>query len=232
MRINCLIIEDEPLAVDVIEDYVRQVPFLNLIQSCRDALSALQILKSQKVDLIFLDIHLPKLKGLDFLSTLKHPPKVIITSAYQEYALKSYEYQVLDYLLKPFDFERFLCAVNRLLEFSELVDTTSPQKPHLYFTVNKKKARVVLDEIRYIESQKENIKIVTGNKTIVTNYPIGELEQILDPRTFIRVHRSFIISKDYIDLIDANDLEIGGKEIPIGRNYRASVFLRLGLKPS
>jgi len=233
MNIKCIIVEDEPLAIDVIEDFVRQVPFLELVAVCKDALSAMQTLKSQQVDLMFLDLHLPKLKGFDFLRTLKNPPMVIITTAYQEYALKSYDYEVLDYLLKPVEFGRFMVAVQKALDRSNLVlplDTSTPAPTSdLYFVVNKKKARIPLQSILYFESQKENLRIVMDDKTVVTKYQIGDLEKELPAAQFLRVHRSFIVAKDKIDFVDANDVEIRGKEIPIGRSYRELVFKRLGL---
>jgi len=232
MNLKCIIVEDEPLAIDVIEDFVRQVPFLELVAICKDALTAMHTLKSQPVDLMFLDLHLPKLKGLDFLQTLKHPPMVIITTAYKEYALKSYDYEVLDYLLKPVEFGRFMVAVQKALERSHALpgETSNPETAtDLYFMVNKKKARVSLDSILYIESQKENICIVTKEKTLVTKYQISDLENELPAAQFIRVHRSFIVAKGKIDYVDAHDIEIQGKEIPIGRSYRAFVFKRLGI---
>jgi two-component system LytT family response regulator len=232
MNLKCIIVEDEPLAIDVIEDFVRQVPFLELVAICKDALTAMHTLKSQPVDLMFLDLHLPKLKGLDFLQTLKHPPMVIITTAYQEYALKSYDYEVLDYLLKPVEFGRFMVAVQKALERSHVLPQERPgSEPatDLYFIINKKKARVSLDSILYIESQKENICIVTKEKTLVTKYQISDLEKELPAAQFIRVHRSFIVAKGKIDFVDAHDIEIQGKEIPIGRSYRAFVFKRLGI---
>lgn len=232
MRINCIIIEDEPLAIDVIEDFVRQVPFLHLVAVCKDALAALRVLKEAPVDLIFLDIHLPKLKGLDFLQALKNPPRVIITTAYHEYALKSYDYHVLDYLLKPIEFGRFVAAVHKALDWQNAGSRREPaagEKACLYFTVQKKKARVALDEILYIESLRENVRIVTEQKTIVTKYAIGDLENELPAGDFLRIHRSFIVAKNKIDFIDAHDVEIRGREIPIGRSYREFVFSTMGI---
>ncbi len=227
MKIRCLIVEDEPLAVEVMEDFIAQVPFLELESVCHDALCAMQVLKEKPIDLMFLDIHLPKLKGLDFLSTLKNPPKVIITTAYHEFAVKSYEFSVLDYLLKPIEFSRFMAAVQKALPTVSVPEISNlPSSKELIFTVQKKKARVPLDAILYIESQKENVKIVMEDRTILTRYSISNLEKEL-PENFIRIHRSFIVSRSKIDFFDANDVEIRGKQIPIGRNYKDFVRVRL-----
>lgn len=228
MNIKCMIVEDEPLAVEVMEDYISQIPFLQLEAVCNDAICAMQTLKEKQIDLIFLDIHLPKLKGLDFLATLKNPPKVIITTAYHEFAVKSYEFSVLDYLMKPIEFSRFMVAVQKALPFAaspEIMKNT--EEKDLFFTVNKKKARVPVKSILYIESQRENIRIVMEDREISTRYSITDLENEL-PDDFVRIHRSFIVSKSKIDFFDMQDVEIKGKLIPIGRNYKDFVKSILG----
>lgn len=229
MKIKCLIVEDEPLAVEVLQDYIGQIPFLELVSICTDAISAMRDLNEKKIDLMFLDIQLPKLKGLDFLATLKKPPKVIITTAYHEFAVKSYEFSVLDYLLKPIEFTRFVSAVHKVLssQVSNLEIGQSKSVEEMVFTVNKKKARVNLNSILYIESQKEYVKIVMEDRTIVTRYSISELENEL-PEGFMRIHRSFIVSKSKIDFFDSQDVEIKGNQIPIGRNYRDYVKSTFG----
>ncbi len=232
MKIKCLIIEDEPLAVEIMEDFISQVPFLELESVCHDALCAMQVLREKQIDLMFLDIHLPKLKGLDFLATLKNPPKVIITTAYHEFAVKSYEFSVLDYLLKPIEFSRFMAAVQKAIPSVQIAENQAENSVReLIFTVHKKKARVPLDSVLYVESQKENIKIVMEDRTLVTRYSISELEKQL-PDNFIRIHRSFIVSKSKIDFFDAQDVEILGKQIPIGRNYKDFVISALLNKES
>lgn len=236
MNIKCIIVEDEPLAVDIIKDFIAEVPFLELVAICNDAFAAMKVLKEQEIDLMFLDIHLPKLKGLDFLKTLKSPPIIIITTAYSDFAVSSYEYNVLDYLLKPIEFSRFMIAINKVIEQNNraknlfLEPKNENEIDELYFTVNKKKARIQLDSILYIESQKENIKIVTENKTIITRYLISDIEKELPQQKFLRIHRSFIVALSKIDFIDANDVEIKGKEIPIGRNYKNFVLSTIGIK--
>lgn len=220
MNLKCIIIEDEPLAVNVMKDYIQQIPFLELIAVCNDAISAMQKLSEHQIDLMFLDLHLPKVKGLDFLAAIKNPPKVIITTAYHEFAVESYKYQVLDYLLKPIEFERFVTSILKALPVDLKSDNQKTNEPEfLFFTVNKKRAKIQVSEILYIESQKENIKIVLKEKTIITRHSISELEKTL-PSDFIRIHRSFIISKNKIDTFDSQSVEIQNKSIPIGRNYK------------
>ncbi|MEH6765684.1 MAG: response regulator transcription factor [Aequorivita antarctica] len=231
MTIRCIVIEDEPLAMDVMVDFINQVPFLILEKTCTDAIAAMKILNENKIDLIFLDIHLPKLKGLDFLSTLKNPPMVIITTAYHEFALKSYDYNVLDYLLKPIEFSRFMVAVQKAANHlnKEVFVSEEPTKEGLFFTVNKKKARVAFHSIIYIESQREQVKIVTETNTIHTRIALSELEKQL-PDSFLRIHRSYIVSKLKIDFVDAREIELRGKYLPIGRSYKNEVHLALGIK--
>lgn len=231
-KFNCIIVEDEPLAAEVLEDYIKQVPFLEMKGICNDALYALEYLQTEKIDLIFLDIHLPKLKGTDFLKTLKQSPQVIITSAYPDYALQGYELNVLDYLLKPIEFGRFLMAVNKLKQAAEnatapVVPGTAQEKPHLFFNVSKKKVKIVLEEILYIESLKEYIRITTKDRSILTKFQLHEIEDILTHNNFIRVHRSYIVAKDKIDAYTATDIEIKGKQIPIGRSYKDQVLSML-----
>jgi len=225
---NCLIVEDEPLAAEVLQDYVSQVPFLTLGGVCGDAIYAMEKLQREKIDLIFLDIHLPKLKGLDFIKTLRNPPHIIIVSAYHEYALQGYEYNVIDYLLKPVEFSRFLMAVNKMRQTpttTSAIQVTSEaaERPYIFFNVGKKRVKIFLDEILYIESLKEYVRIFTKAKSILTKFQLGQIESLLARNNFIRVHRSFIVAKDKIDAFTASDLEINGKQIPVGRSYKELV---------
>lgn len=234
---NCLIVEDEPLAAEVLHDYLQQVSFLRLKAVCNDAIYALEVLQKEKIDLIFLDIHLPKLKGLDFIKTLKNPPQIIITSAYHEYALQGYEFNVVDYLLKPIEFSRFLTAVNKLkpppaAEPPSPADTPGTERRYLFFNVSKKRVKIFLDEILYIESLKEYIRIYTKNRNILTKFQLGEIEQVLNKAEFIRVHRSFIVAKDKIEAFTATDVEINGKLIPVGRSYKELVQSVLEQNPN
>lgn len=232
-KFNCIIIEDEPLAAEILEDYIREVPFLQLSKVCSDALFAMEYMQKAKVDVVFLDIHLPKLKGLDFIRTLKSPVQVIITTAYQEYALKGYELNVVDYLLKPIEFSRFLIAVNKLrpLSSTQTISTSVPAgRAQMFFNVGKKKVKVYVDEILYIESLKEYIKVITKEKSILTKLQIGQVEELLKDGSFLRVHRSFIVAQNKIDAFSATDVEINAKQIPIGRSYKEMVLRALDAK--
>ncbi len=225
-KYNCIIIEDEPLGAEILEGYIAQVPFLNLISVCNDAISAMNVLQKERIDLMFLDIHLPKIKGIDFLKTLTNPPKVIITSAYHQYALEGYEYNVLDYLLKPIEFSRFLAAVNKLnmkKAVSIYKNEMEKERPHMFFNMNKKKIKIFLEDILYIESQKEYVKIFTKEKSVITKMPLSQVHALLSKNDFMRIHRSFIISKKNIDAFNSTDIEIKGKLIPIGRSYKELV---------
>lgn len=239
-KYNCIIVEDEPLAAEILEDYIRQIAFLELKGICRNAISAMEVLQKNRVDLMFLDIHLPKIKGVDFVKTLKNPPQIIITSAYQEYALQGYELNVTDYLLKPIEFNRFLMAVNKvkptgeneqikLSEQQQVVAGSAGEKPHLFFNVSKKKVKVFIEDILYIESLKEYIKIVTVNKSIITKFQLNQMEELLMKGKFIRIHRSFIVAKNRIDAFSATEVEIAGHEIPIGRSYKEYVLSNLAV---
>ena len=228
-KYSCLIVEDEPLAAEILEDYIRLVPFLELKGVCPDALFAMEKLKSEKIDLLFLDIHLPVLQGIDFLKTLKDAPSVVITSAYPEYALNGYDLDVLDYLLKPVEFNRFLKAVNKMKQQNE----ETPARPagnglserhHHYFNVNRKYIKVYLDEILYIESLREYVRITTTDKSILTKIQLTEIEALLLPGHFIRIHRSFLVARDKIEAFSASEIEVKGKQLPIGRTYKDQVL--------
>ena len=227
-KYNCIIVEDEPLAAEILKDYVDQVPFLNLVGICEDAIYALDRLQKEKIDLIFLDINLPKLKGFDFIQTLKNPPNIIITTAYHEYALQGYECNVVDYLMKPIAFNRFLVAVNKLKQPSEITQspltTLENDREYLFFNVSKKKVKVYFDEILYIESVKEYIHIFTANKSIPVKFQLSQIEALLPKSHFIRIHRSFIVAKNKIDAFSATDVEINNKQIPIGRSYKELIL--------
>jgi two-component system, LytTR family, response regulator len=223
-KIKCIIIEDEPLAVKVLADYISQVPFLELQGSFKDAILATDFLRDHQADLIFLDIHLPKLKGMAFLKTLTHPPAIIITTAYHQYAVEGFEMNVTDYLLKPFDFERFLVAVTKV-KTATTPGNEEPQatKDHLFLNVQKKKVKILFQDIIYIESQREYIKIVTTKGEYLSKMSTHEIEDLLPANQFKRVHRSYIISLSKIDSYTAEEVEVSGISIPIGRGYRESM---------
>ena len=222
-NITCIIIEDEPLAVKVLSDYISQVPFLALQASFKDAILASDYLRNNTTDLIFLDIHLPKLKGMAFLKTLSHPPAVIVTTAYHQYAVEGFNLNVTDYLLKPFDFERFLVAVTKVKTShvdKQRVHESEETKDYLFLNVNKKKVKILFSEIVYIESQREYIKIVTTKKEFISKMSTHEIEDLLPFHLFKRIHRSYIISMEKIESYTAETVEVNGVSIPIGRGYR------------
>lgn len=225
-KFKCLIIEDEPLAAEVLQDYISQIPFLECSHVCRDGIYAMQALQKEKIDMIFLDIHLPRIKGLDFLRTLKNPPQVIVTTAYREYALDGYELNVVDYLLKPIHFNRFLTAVNKLKDHSTPPASTSaqtiplPVPEHILININKRKIKIFMSDILYIESKKEYISIATADHSYITKYSLTDMEAQLPKERFLRIHRSFIANKEKITAFTSVAAELGGKSLPIGRSYR------------
>ena len=218
-ELKCIIVEDEPLAAKVLTQYIAQVPFLQLAGTFKDAILATEWLRHHTTDLIFLDIHLPKLKGMAFLKTLSHPPAVIITTAYHQYAVEGFDLNVTDYLLKPFEFERFLVAVNKtkapLAEKENL-----EKKDFIFLNVQKKKVKILFSEIVYIESQREYIKIITTKKEYISKMSTHEIESLLPSNLFKRIHRSFIISLSKIESYTAEEVQVNGVSIPIGRGYR------------
>lgn len=222
-KIKCIIIEDEPLAVKVLADYIAQVPFLQLEGFFKDAILATEWLRSKDVQLIFLDIHLPKLKGMAFLKTLIKQPAVIITTAYHQYAVEGFNLNVTDYLLKPIEFDRFLIAVNKVPIASTNNQPTSEVrelKDHMFLTVQKKKVKILFADILYVESQREYIKVVTEQKEFISRMSTHEIEALLPANLFKRIHRSFIISINKLYSYTAEAVEINGVSIPVGRAYR------------
>lgn len=218
-NIRCIIIEDEPLAVKVLSDYIAQVPFLELQASFKDAILATDWLRRSHTDLIFLDIHLPRLKGMSFLKTLTTPPAVIITTAYHQYAVEGFDLNVTDYLLKPIEFERFLVAVTKV---QKPVDATGA-RDFIFIHVQKKKVKILFSEIVYIESQREYIKITTTKNEYISKMSTHEIEALLPPHLFKRVHRSYIVAIRWIESYTAEMIEINGVFIPIGKGYRDSM---------
>lgn len=220
---NCLIVEDEPLAAAILEDYVRQVPWLRFTGRCSDALHAYEALQQQAVEVLFLDIHLPGLKGLDFWRTLSKPPQTILTTAYEEYALEGFDLGVVDYLLKPIDFERFLKAVQKLRR-PEPAPAVQPRAFH-FFNVNKKMVRVWIDEIVCAESLKEYVRLyLADGRSLVTKGQIGEMENTLG---LWRVHRSFAVTLAQVEAYSSTEITAGKKTIPIGRQYKDQTLEKL-----
>lgn len=223
-KIKCIIIEDEPLAVKVLSDYISQAPFLELQGKFKDAILATDYLRNNDIDLIFLDIHLPKLKGMAFLKTLSNPPAVIITTAYHQYAVEGFDLNVTDYLLKPFEFERFLTAVNKVKAARSKKQNEEPEiKEFIFLNVQKKKVKILFSELLYIESQREYVKITTTKKVYMSKMSTHEIEGLLPSNLFKRIHRSFIVSISKIESYTAEVVEINGVSIPIGRDYRGII---------
>jgi two-component system, LytTR family, response regulator len=220
-NIRCIIVEDEPLAAKVLTDYISEVPFLELKGIFKDAILATESLRDNEVDLIFLDIHLPKLKGMAFLKTLASPPAVIITTAYHQYAVEGFNLNVTDYLLKPIEFERFLVAVTKVRTAAKgKPEESKDGKDFIFLNVQKKKVKILFSEILYIESQREYIRIVTTKGEYLSKMSTHEIESILPVNQFKRIHRSFIVSVARIDSYTAEAVEINGVSVPIGRGYK------------
>ena len=231
MEIKCLIIDDEPLAIKVIEKYVNEVDELVCIGTCENAMEALKILQDKEVDLIFLDINMPKLTGMELLQTLKDPPLVVITTAYREYAVESYDYDVVDYLVKPIEFPRFFRMVQKVMDRLKIKPAAQPQattasdpkQDHLFLKVDKKMVKVFLKDILYIESLKDYVMVHTINEDLIVHHNLQSFTELLPATTFTRIHRSYTVSLEKIKAIDGNQVEIGGKYLPIGRNYQPEV---------
>lgn len=230
MAIKCIIVDDEPLAIEIVESYVIKIEQLQLLGTFRNAIQAFAFLQQHQVDLIFLDIQMPKLSGIDFLKTLKNPPKVIFTTAFRDYALDGFELEVVDYLLKPIPFDRFLKAVAKVMHQPSSTPQSVVQKTenvsddYVYFKVDKKMVKTKMADVLYIESIKDYVKVRTEEKEIITQQKISYLEESLPRQQFLRIHRSFIVNVDKIDAYSATDVEIGKHSIPIGRNYKNDVM--------
>lgn len=232
--IRCLVVDDEPPAREIIRRYIEQVSSLQLAGECANAIQAFTFLQQQPVDLLFLDIRMPQLNGNDFLKTLKNPPKVIFTTAYSEYAVEGYELDAVDYLLKPVPFDRFLKAVNKAYQLTAakheipVVTEETRNDSFVYFRADRKMVKVMLDDILYIESMKDYIKVITKTGTIITKQSISSVEAMLPEKKFIRTHRSFIVSLDKIKSFTSELIDIAATEVPVGKLYRNTVMKVLG----
>ena len=231
--ITFMIIDDEHIAHDIIKGYCDLLPDFKLVKQCYDAIEAIAFLREQHVDLIFLDLNMPKLKGFDFLRTLTNPPKVIVTTAYQEHALEGYELNIVDYLLKPFSFERFLKAVNKAFnqnaqKSSVLTTTTSNPPNSIFLRTNKKYIQLDIGKVLYIEASGNYTKIITTTETITIREKISDLINTLNHSDLIQVHKSFAVAKSYINSIEGNRIFITEHVIPIGKMYKAALIQSLG----
>jgi DNA-binding LytR/AlgR family response regulator len=223
MKISCIIIDDEPLARAGVRDYTERVGFLQVAGEFKSAEEARPFLEERPVDLMFLDINMPKLSGLDFIKSLEQSPLVIFTTAYREFASESYDLDALDYLVKPITFERFYKAVNKAYQHFE--HTKRPALDHFYVKVDGVITKVNMEEVLYIEGMKDYIKIFLSDKSrLITLLSLKQVEAQLPPDQFVRVHRSFIVSKSKVERIEGNIIHMAGQEIPIASNLRAEVL--------
>lgn len=221
--------DDEPPALQVLEKYVSSMSSLHLVATCSNAVDALTVLQNNKVDLLFLDIQMPYIFGTDFMRTLVNPPKVIFTTAFRKYAVEGFDLDAVDYLLKPISFERFLKAVNKVMQLNIPVTDSfaaAPEKKEnefIYLRADRKNIKITLSDILFIESLKDYIKVVTKEKTIVTKQSISSLEENLPAHLFVRIHRSFIVSTKKVDSFTPDLIQIDKYELPISRSYRHEV---------
>jgi len=227
--IKYLIVDDEHIAHDIIKGYCDALPNLSFIQHCYDAIEAMECLRNHKIDLIFLDLNMPKLKGFEFLKTLQNPPKVIVTTAYQEYALEGYELNIIDYLLKPFSFERFIKAINKI-EINTVVTATPnsiKEENSLFLRSNKKLVQVKIDEILFVEAIGNYVKVVTKTNKIQVREKISDMLDLLSQPEFFQVHKSFIVAKKHICEIEGNRILIEDFVIPVGKVYKSNLNMFL-----
>lgn len=233
MRLRCLLIDDEPPALKVLANYISNINGLEIVGQCKNAIEALNILHEKTVDVIFLDIKMPKILGTEFLKSLSNPPKVIFVTAYRDYAVEGYELDAVDYLVKPVSFERFIKAiskVNRLMGRESLTASTHKQtsEPFVYLKVDRDMKKVFLNEILYIESWKDYVKLFLSNgKTLLVKQSISSMEMLLSDHKFLRVHRSFMVSLNKISGYNGISVQLETTEIPIGRLYKQTVMDRL-----
>ncbi|RYY39937.1 MAG: response regulator transcription factor [Chitinophagaceae bacterium] len=230
--IRCLVVDDEPPARELLARYIETVPMLELQGTCGNALEALDRLQTGGTDLLFLDIHLPQLKGTDLLRVLRNPPPVILTTAYPEYALEGYDLNVLDYLLKPIQLDRFLKAVGKLTESASPITEMQPVResadPFIYLRVDRKMVKVPLTDILFVESMKDYVKVCTRAAVLVTKQSITAMEAMLPEAEFLRTHRSFIVAKAHVRAYTHELIEIDKAEVPIGKLFRQQVLRALG----
>lgn len=237
MKIRCAIVDDEFLARQYLTDYVSKIPFLELVGDFDSPLKVIDLIKKGYIDLLFLDIQMPDITGLDFLKTLDKQPHVVFTTAYKEYALEGYELNISDYLLKPFSFDRFLKAVNKVSEAMEgnknesVADQPAPKLYDDYLTIraDRKHYKINYDDLIYIEGQKAYVTFHTINKKVTALASLKELEEKLPEKQFIRIHKSFIVSIKFIDTLEGNIVEINNEKLPVGKSYKGDVEKVFGI---
>jgi DNA-binding LytR/AlgR family response regulator len=230
MILKTLVIDDEPLAHEVIKTYAKEIKTIEIVGYCSDALEALDLLNKQSIDLLLLDINMPKLSGIEFLKALNNPPMVILTTAYADFALTGYELNVLDYLTKPFSFVRFLKAVQKAEQQYSLLQKHEFDQNHdtIFIKSNKKSYQVKFMDITYVEGLGDYIKIYTENTHLITNVSMKKIEDLLPDGMFFRIHKSFIVNLKKIVSIEGNMVEVNNKKLVIGNNYRQDFFTKIG----
>ena len=233
-QFNCLIVDDEPIACEIVMHYCSHLPFLNIVAACSNAFEAKSILTDNQVDIIFLDIHMPVLDGLSFLKTLRYPAQIIFTTAYKEYAVDAFDLTACDYLLKPFSLERFIMAIDKAVD--KLNATKSKSIPHdemstdhFFIKAEGKIVKISYEELLYAEAKGNYTMVVTSHKTILPAIAFGSFEKLLQSNLFVRVHRSFIVNKSRIDSIESGSILINKIQIPIGSIYKEGFLKGLGL---
>lgn len=224
MKIKCIIIDDEPLAIKVIETHLREFQNMELVATFTTAIAALPVIEKGTIDIVFLDINMPKMSGLDFLKSLTVKPHIVITTAYREYAVESFDLDVLDYLVKPIPFGRFMKTINRIsnqisLEKEKLIEVPFKEDPFIFMKVDKKLMKIKLNDILFIESLKDYIKVFTTLGEYLVHKSMTSISEELPAENFLRIHRSFTIALNKITAVEGNSVEIAGRRIPIGRNY-------------
>ena len=236
--IKCIAVDDEPLALDILEEYIEKIPFLKLVGKCRGGYQAMELMQKEQVDLVFLDIQMPDITGIQLLKGMPVHPMVIFTTAYENYALEGFNMDAIDYLLKPVPFERFLKAVNKASEYFNYHNKTEPagqenglyEHDFLFVRADYKIIKINFRDITYIEGLKDYIKIYAGDKPVLTLQSLKSIEEKLPAKDFVRVHRSFIVSLPKVDSIQKNKIMIQNKDIPIGDLYRDQFFERINEK--
>jgi DNA-binding LytR/AlgR family response regulator len=227
MRMKCLIVEDEPIAQEILKSYIDKTDFLEVVGQLNNAIDAFNFLKNNSVNLLFLDIKMPQMTGMELLKAISNKPKVIITSAYRYYATDAFELDVLDYLLKPYPFERFLKAVSKITvdeNIAPIHRSSSGERPFIFVKGNKQLHKIFTEDILYIESQRDYLKFkIKDHPDVVTRQTIGYYEQFLPAQLFLRVHRSFIVAIDKIAMVESTRLMVGNVYLPVGRNYKQHV---------
>lgn len=233
--IDCLIVDDEPIARDIIRTYCGHLPYLRIAGSCGSALEARSMMMQQKIDILFLDINMPVMDGISFLKTLKSPPQVIFTTAYKEYAVDAFDLAACDYLLKPFSLERFIIAIDKAMEKIRTVPTLLADErgegDFIFLKADGKIFKIKHEDLYYAEANGNYTKVKTAQHTLLSAMTFSAFEELMPKSTFLRIHRSFIINKSKIDHIEGNRVFIQNTEIPIGSNYREFFLKQIGLAP-